>query len=134
VKPEEPRHLFVYGTLMRASRSPYAKLLQARAHFVGEASAPGRLYHLGRYPGAVFQGSCPGRVHGEVFRLYGVALLDALDAYEGCRTQDTEPPLFRRESVLVQLMRGGCLTVWVYSFAGKVAGRTLISSGRFVAA
>ncbi len=79
-----PRHLFVYGTLMRASRSPYAQLLRARAQFVGEGWTPGRLYHLGRYPGAVFGDDCTNRVHGELFLLRSDTLLVALDAYEGC--------------------------------------------------
>ncbi len=128
---ERPRHLFVYGTLMRGSRSPYAKLLQARAQFLGEASAPGRLYHMGRFPGAVFDGHCPAKVYGEVFRLSGSSLLDALDAYEGCRPEDPAPPLFSREIIEVALCRGGTLRVWAYRFAGKVRGRARIWSGRF---
>ncbi len=126
-----PRHLFVYGTLMRGSRSPYAQLLRMRAKFVGEASAAGRLYHLGRFPGAVFGEGWPTRVHGEVFRLHGTALLDALDAYEGCGGQGTEPGLFRRDRVEVRLARGGTLWAWAYPFAGPVSGRPFIASGRF---
>ncbi len=127
----EPRHLFVYGTLMRGSPSPYAKLLQARAHFVGGASAPGRLYRLGRFPGAVFDKDCSAKVHGDVFRLSGSSLLDALDAYEGCRLEDQEPQLFSREIIEVALFRGGTLSVWTYRFARKVSGRPIIWSGRF---
>ncbi|MGO9544010.1 MAG: gamma-glutamylcyclotransferase [Rhodomicrobium sp.] len=129
--PAEPRHLFVYGTLMRGSRSPYAKLLQMRARFEGEASAPGRLYHLGRFPGAVFDGRSPGRVHGELFRLNGAALLVALDAYEGCGGQGAKPDLFFRDVIEVQLERGGTLAVWAYPFAGSILGRPLIASGRY---
>ncbi len=127
----EPRHLFVYGTLMRGSRNPYAKLLQARAQFLGEASAPGRLYRLGRFPGAIFDERCPAQVHGEVFGLNGPSLLDALDAYEGCRPEDPEPRLFSRQIIEASLSRGGTLSVWAYRFAGGVSGRPLIGSGRF---
>jgi gamma-glutamylcyclotransferase (GGCT)/AIG2-like uncharacterized protein YtfP len=126
-----PPNLFVYGTLMRGSSSPYAGLLQARAQFVGEASAPGHLYHLGGFPGAVFNAGCPARVHGEVFRLHAPTLLDALDAYEGCRAGDPEPKLFRREIISVQLARGGTLAAWSYPFTGEIAGRPRITSGRF---
>jgi gamma-glutamylcyclotransferase (GGCT)/AIG2-like uncharacterized protein YtfP len=129
-----PPCLFVYGTLMRASRSPYAKLLKARAQFLSEASAPGRLYHLGRFPGAIFDPTCQGLVHGEVFRLRVPSLLDALDAYEGCRPDDPEPQLFRRTIIEVQLARGGTLAAWTYPFAGATAGRPRIASGRFRAA
>jgi gamma-glutamylcyclotransferase (GGCT)/AIG2-like uncharacterized protein YtfP len=127
-------YLFVYGTLMRRSRSPYAKLLQARAQFLGEAFAPGRLYHLGRFPGAVFDPSCRARVHGEVFQLHALPLLDALDAYEGCGPDDPQPQLFRRDSIEVELTTGGALTVWTYAFAGALTGRPRIASGRFKAA
>jgi gamma-glutamylcyclotransferase (GGCT)/AIG2-like uncharacterized protein YtfP len=131
VTPGELRHLFVYGTLMRGSRSPYAKLLAARAQFAGEASAPGRLYHLGRFPGAVFDARCRARVHGELFRLNGPSLLVALDAYEGCGAQGTKPGLFYRDIIEVQLARGGALAAWAYPFAGNVSGRPFIASGRF---
>jgi gamma-glutamylcyclotransferase (GGCT)/AIG2-like uncharacterized protein YtfP len=126
-----PRHLFVYGTLMRASSSPYARLLEARAQFVGEGWTPGRLYHLGRYPGAVFGDDCANKVYGELFLLRGNALLAALDAYEGCGGQGTKPDLFYRHIVKVRLARGGALYAWVYPFAGAVCGRPLIASGRF---
>lgn len=126
-----PRHLFVYGTLMRASRSPYAQLLRARAQFVGEGWTPGRLYHLGRYPGAVFGDDCTNRVHGELFLLRSDTLLVALDAYEGCGGKGTKPDLFYRDVVEVRLARGDRILTWVYPFAGAVRGRPLIASGRF---
>jgi gamma-glutamylcyclotransferase (GGCT)/AIG2-like uncharacterized protein YtfP len=106
-------------------------LLQARAHFAGEASAQGRLYHLGRFPGAIFGKDCPTKVHGEVFRLSGSSLLDALDAYEGCALGGQEPQLFSRDIIEVTLSRGGTLSTWTYRFAGKVSSRPLIRSGRF---
>jgi len=130
--PEEPRHLFVYGTLMRGSRSPYARLLQSRALFLGEATALGRLYHLGRYPGAVFEGEFRRKIRGDIFRLKDMALLKALDAYEGCRPHDPEPHLFRREIIEVQLKNGSRHRAWSYAFAGKINGRPEIGSGRFV--
>jgi gamma-glutamylcyclotransferase (GGCT)/AIG2-like uncharacterized protein YtfP len=128
----DPRHLFVYGTLMRASRSPYAQLLRARAQFVCEGWTLGRLYHLSRYPGAVFGDDCTNRVHGELFLLRSDALLVALDAYEGCGRQGTKPDLFYRDVVEVRLACGGTIPAWVYPFAGAVRGRTHIASGRFL--
>jgi len=127
----EPKHIFVYGTLMRASRSPYARLLETRARFVGEASVRGRLYNLGRFPGAVFDEAARTRVFGEVFRLNGGAVLAALDAYEGCAGVGTKPDQFYRTVIEVRLHRGGPLAVWVYPYAGKVDFRPLVASGRF---
>ena len=127
----ETRHLFVYGTLMRASGSPYARLLEARARFVGEGWTPGRLYHLGRYPGAVFGDDCANKVYGELFLLRGNTLLATLDVYEGCGGQGTKADLFYRHIVKVRLALGGAVSAWVYPFAGAVCGRPLIASGRF---
>jgi gamma-glutamylcyclotransferase (GGCT)/AIG2-like uncharacterized protein YtfP len=129
---QEPAHLFVYGTLMRGSRSPYAQLLRVRARYIGEGSAAGRLYSLGPFPGAVFEEAGQGRVHGEVFRLNGPKLLQALDTYEGCDGQGTKTGNFQRTTVNVALAKGGVLPAWTYVFTGPVNGRPLIASGRFV--
>jgi gamma-glutamylcyclotransferase (GGCT)/AIG2-like uncharacterized protein YtfP len=128
---EAPRHLFVYGTLMRGGRSPYAKLLRARARFVGEAFAQGKLYNLGRFPGAVFDPKGRAKVYGEIFRLNNLSLLDLLDAYEGCRAQDSPPRLFSREIIEASPLGGGTLSAWAYPFKGDIAGRAVIASGRF---
>jgi gamma-glutamylcyclotransferase (GGCT)/AIG2-like uncharacterized protein YtfP len=126
-----PEHLFVYGTLMRRGKSPYAELLRKRAQFVGEAWVAGRLYHLGRFPGAIPDRNCNTKVYGEVFRLTVPSVLDALDRFEGCHPADPEPHLFRRETAEARLVRRSRVTVWVYAFAGTVAGRPMIASGRF---
>jgi gamma-glutamylcyclotransferase (GGCT)/AIG2-like uncharacterized protein YtfP len=105
--------------------------LQARARFVGEAFARGRLYTLGRFPGAVFDPKCAAKVYGEIFRLNRFSLFDLLDAYEGCRPQDPAPPLFSREIIEAALLGGGTLSAWAYPFRGDVAGRAVIASGRF---
>jgi gamma-glutamylcyclotransferase (GGCT)/AIG2-like uncharacterized protein YtfP len=126
-----PEHLFVYGTLMRRGKSPYAGLLRRRAEFVGEAWVAGRLYHLGRFPGAVPVRDCNAKVYGEVFRLTAPSVLDALDRYEGCHPADPEHGLFRRETAEAQLAGRSRIAVWIYAFAGSLAGRPLIASGRF---
>jgi gamma-glutamylcyclotransferase (GGCT)/AIG2-like uncharacterized protein YtfP len=116
---------------MRASGSPYARLLDGRAQFIGQGWTPGRLYHLGQYPGAVFRDDCANKVYGELFLLRSNTLLAALDAYESCGGRGTKAGLFYRDVVKAQLARGGTLSAWVYPFAGAVRGRPLIASGRF---
>lgn len=131
----EPDHLFVYGTLMSGGKSPYARLLQRRARFVGEGSTSGRLYHLGAFPAAVFDESSKGKVFGEVYRLKGKVLLLALDRYEGCHEQGGgRESLFRRTIIEARFATGSLVRAWAYSFIGNVHGRPVISSGRFRAA
>ncbi|HZV20822.1 MAG TPA: gamma-glutamylcyclotransferase family protein [Hyphomicrobiales bacterium] len=127
---EEPRHLFVYGTLKRGSRNRYANILQRRAQFIGEAFARGRLYRIGSFPGAVFDVSCPGKVFGEVFHLSSLDLLSELDVYEGCEGNVESDP-FRRDIIRVQFAHGRALHAWAYSYVANLPGWAVIPTGRF---
>jgi gamma-glutamylcyclotransferase (GGCT)/AIG2-like uncharacterized protein YtfP len=112
--------LFVYGTLRRGSRNQFARLLAEQARFLGTARTAGRLYNLGRYPGAK-PSEGPGEwVRGEVFRLDQPAkTLAALDAYEG--------PRFERTIARVQVVSGVQLDAWAYFYRGKPAGPRIVS-------
>jgi gamma-glutamylcyclotransferase (GGCT)/AIG2-like uncharacterized protein YtfP len=105
-------HLFVYGTLRRGSNNKFARLLAKQGHFVSEARVPGRLYDLGRYPGAVASDQPDQWIHGEVFSVDN-ALLTALDEYEGAEFERAMAPTI------------GC---WIYWYVGSAPGR-LIASG-----
>ncbi len=118
-----PQHLFVYGTLTRGSRSPFAALLAARARFVGDAWLPGRLYRLGHFPGAVPEPAAKSRVWGNVFLVRRPALLAALDQYEGCGASERIVSLFQREAHRVTLANGKELDAWIYRFTGRTEGR-----------
>jgi gamma-glutamylcyclotransferase (GGCT)/AIG2-like uncharacterized protein YtfP len=120
------QHLFVYGTLTRGSRSPFAALLAARARFIGDAWIAGRLYRLGHFPGAVPDPAAKSRVWGNVFLIRHPALLEALDQYEGCGASERIVPLFRREAVPVTLANGKELDAWIYRFTGRTEGRPAV--------
>jgi gamma-glutamylcyclotransferase (GGCT)/AIG2-like uncharacterized protein YtfP len=121
-----PRHLFVYGTLTRGSRSPFAARLAARACFAGDAWIAGRLYKLGPFPGAVPDPAAKSRVWGNVFRIAHPALLPALDQYEGCGASERTVSLFQREAVRVTLAGGKELDAWIYRFTGRTEGRPAV--------
>lgn len=135
---DEPRHLFVYGTLMSRFRHPDAMLLRARARLVGPASVSGALYSLGAYPGLVLAedvGSPASRslVHGELYALPSIAgLLARLDRYEGCHPDDPEPWPFGRMIAPTTLSTGRRYNAWVYAYRGPTAGRVRLASGRFL--
>ncbi len=114
-----PQHLFVYGTLTRGSRSPFAALLAARARFIGDAWLPGRLYRLGHFPGAVPDPAAKSRVWGNAFLIRHSALLAALDRYEGCGASECFGSLFQREAVRVTLANGKEVDAWIYRFTGR---------------
>ncbi|HUA18802.1 MAG TPA: gamma-glutamylcyclotransferase family protein [Bryobacteraceae bacterium] len=114
-------YLFVYGTLRRGSNNESARLLQGQSRFVGNARMQGRLYGLGRYPGAVAAVNPGEWVRGEVYNMDDATrLLAALDDYEGSD--------FERAVATVQLDDGSKVECWVYLYVGKTPGR-LIASG-----
>ena len=112
--------LFVYGTLRRASAHEFARLLRARATYLGQARMPGRLYQLTRYPGAVLSDRPEEWVRGEVFQLDGRDVLAALDDYEGAD--------FQRVVTSIHLEDGRQIEAWVYVYRGPEQG-TRIASG-----
>jgi gamma-glutamylcyclotransferase (GGCT)/AIG2-like uncharacterized protein YtfP len=123
-----PRHLFVYGTLTRGSRSPFAALLEARARYIGNAWLRGRLYRLRHFPGAVPDPASKSRIWGNVYFLRAPRLIAAIDQYEGCGACERAVPLFRREAVQVVLAGGKELDVWIYRFTGRTEGRPAVHS------
>jgi gamma-glutamylcyclotransferase (GGCT)/AIG2-like uncharacterized protein YtfP len=127
-------HLFVYGTLRPAARSPMGDWLAAAAELLGPARAPGRLYDLGAYPGLVpAQDPRAGRVAGEVYRLAAPeAILARLDEYEGCGERNTYGA-FRRERVAVRLDGGAELSAWTYVHRGPIDESRAIASGDYAA-
>jgi gamma-glutamylcyclotransferase (GGCT)/AIG2-like uncharacterized protein YtfP len=46
-------HLFVYGTLRSEARHPMHRVLKRYGEFVGVGRVRGKLYDLGKFPGAV---------------------------------------------------------------------------------
>lgn len=102
-------HLFVYGTLRRASPHPMARELARAAHFVGEGKMRGRLHSLGAYPGMTPATDAEDWVPGDVYRLQDpAAMFPILDQYEGAE--------FVRMLDTVLLDSGTELPCWVYVY------------------
>jgi gamma-glutamylcyclotransferase (GGCT)/AIG2-like uncharacterized protein YtfP len=98
-----PQHLFVYGTLRFEYPNPLALKLKSQAIFIDEGSAPGVLYDLGWYPGAVFNADARTRVIGEIYALGNAERLMAqLDDYEAIPEPNKR---FHRMVIKVRLKR-----------------------------
>lgn len=124
--------LFVYGTLMRASRHPFARRLGTQSRFIGRATIHGKLYSMGRYPGLVEDAAQKHQVHGEAVRLKSARSFIWLDEYEGCGPNWPSPQDYERKVLPVRLQDGGELRCWVYVFKGKVTPFRWIPDGRFM--
>jgi gamma-glutamylcyclotransferase (GGCT)/AIG2-like uncharacterized protein YtfP len=111
-------YLFVYGTLRSQMNDPLHRLLEKHAVLVGTGSFQGRLYDLGRYPGAIPSHGKNDRVLGEIYRFSeSQRPLEILDEYEGHR--------FKRK-------RATSLPCWIYLYARSVRHRPRISSGDYI--
>ena len=118
-------YLFVYGTLRKGLGHPMRRVLARHAKFVGMGKFRGKLYDLGKYPGAAASGAESDAVRGELYR-FGDAerIFPILDGYEG--------PRFRREIVTVSVGPKKKLRLWIYLYAGALGGLKPILSGDYL--
>ncbi len=131
-RDNDPRLLFVYGTLRRGSDSLMAERLASDATFVGPATVSGVLYDTGRFPGCVPSTDPEQRVHGEVFALHGDtagALLAQLDQYEGYAPDARYGSLFVRARIMVRFEDGSEQAAWIYHYNEPLGGAMPIASG-----
>jgi gamma-glutamylcyclotransferase (GGCT)/AIG2-like uncharacterized protein YtfP len=131
--PVEPQYLFVYGTLLPgqapASIAPVANQLK----IIGPAATPGRLYHLGPYPGCVLDPHCQSQIQGQLLELPHPAepVLAKLDWYEAYVASDPRGSLFTRTTCPVTLQDGRQQTAWIYVYNRDVTDARRIASGKY---
>ena len=117
-------YLFVYGTLRSQMNDLLHRLLETQAILVGTGTFQGKLYDLGRYPGAVPSRGSTDRVIGEIYRFSEPQrAFEILDEYEGHR--------FKRKRVRIIQEDGRAMTSWIYLYARSVTRRALIRSGDY---
>jgi gamma-glutamylcyclotransferase (GGCT)/AIG2-like uncharacterized protein YtfP len=93
----------------------------------------GRLFDLGRYPGAVADDSGRWHIQGQLYRLMLPApLLARLDAYEGCASGDSRPQEYRREQCPVECEDGVERRAWVYLYNLPVDPAKQIETGDYL--
>jgi len=125
--------LFVYGTLMKASRHERHALLAPLGRFVEDGSINGKLFLVSTYPGLILSAASHDLVHGEVYELSAPEMaLATLDEYEECSPRYADPTQYVRQEVSVTLASGGKLKAWTYIYNRSVENFQHISSGRFL--
>lgn len=129
--PQQPEHIFVYGTLRRG-RHEMARLLAEEAVEAGQGTIQARLFLVDDYPGVELSGDSRTVACGEVYRLVDEeTILAALDDYEGFDPGDPVGSLFVRRVVPVRLSDGTVLPAWVYVYNRPTEGLPEIASGDF---
>jgi gamma-glutamylcyclotransferase (GGCT)/AIG2-like uncharacterized protein YtfP len=127
-----PRHLFVYGTLLPGLAPPVIADVVYALKFLGHATLPGRLYHLGTYPGCVLDPACGRLIHGQLLEIPpDPAILDRLDWYEDYAAHDADGSLFLRTTCDAARPDGRQIPAWVYVYNRDVSRARLIESGRY---
>jgi len=133
---ESIRHLFVYGTLRPGAANGPSGLLDGSASHTGPATVRGRLFIVGEYAALVADPGDDREVIGDVFGLDPKtldAVMQRLDAYEGCGTSDPEPHDYRRELVQARLASGESVPAWAYVLNRAPDGLAEIPSGDYLA-
>lgn len=153
--------LFVYGTLMNDIQSMISNHLKTNSFLLGEGTAKGLLYDLGRYPGFVHNPDAETEVVGHIFQMDDpVEMLKTLDEYEGITASYPVDSEYRRELIAVVrpgIRSSGSSTTqfdsdqiliksgddeppkqekvdycWCYVYAGDTSRLKLIESGNYL--
>jgi gamma-glutamylcyclotransferase (GGCT)/AIG2-like uncharacterized protein YtfP len=123
--------LFVYGTLRPGHAPAAVAACVDRCACAGAARAPGRVYDLGNYPGAVLDPACGQLVHGQLLEVPDDATLRRLDLYEGFDPADPADSLFVRTTCDVTTDDGRTVRAWVYVYNRDVAAARIVPGGRY---
>lgn len=130
----QPALLFVYGTLrLGTGMARVDRRFAACARAIGPAWLPGRLYDLGRYPGAVHRVDVDERVIGDLYRLVDTSrCLRFLDDYEDHRpAAPTRGEFMRRALDVYRPPSDQPVHAWVYLYNGSLRFASRIPSGDY---
>lgn len=114
-----------------------AMQFHAGAQCLGAAQMPGLMYRISWYPGAIDRPSesiqfAERWVHGELWRLNDMQLLDLIDRYEECSPNDPGPHEYQRVLRPIRLIgTSGWKIAWVYLYQRNPKGLESIKDGRF---
>lgn len=123
--------LFVYGALRKGFHA-HGLMQGFHARLLATGRVKGRLYDLGKYPGAIASTSDADRVHGEIYLLpRAAAAFTALDRLEGFDPANPGGNLFERKETTVTLAGGREARAWIYWLARVRARGRRIASGNY---
>ena len=134
MRVEEVHYLFVYGTLRTGFGSPVRQEIKADVELIGDAVTRGKLYDIGRYPGAVrIADNESGTIRGEVLRLrYPKKVLRILDQYEGYDPEMPAKSEYYRDQEPVRLSDGKEISAWVYWYNFPIEGKRRIRQSDYL--
>jgi gamma-glutamylcyclotransferase (GGCT)/AIG2-like uncharacterized protein YtfP len=123
-----PRHIAVYGTLMRPFGAQERLGIADQLAYEGPCAFRGILYDLGAYPGAV-----PDEeqvVQGELFRILDPRAMPAMDRLENYDPEHEEESQYLRRPL--SLVEPAGQQAWIYWYNGPVEQGARVPSGSWV--
>ncbi|OJV21301.1 MAG: hypothetical protein BGO21_10565 [Dyadobacter sp. 50-39] len=129
---EKLYNLFTYGTLMQGFDNPYARKLRLSSNYIGKGCFNGKLFRVEWYPGAHYVPDAPTYVHGEIYQLHSLEILNELDEYEDVM-EDEAAGLYVRKVVPVRCGQEVVMDCWAYLYNRPVSDLPLIADGYFKA-
>jgi len=128
--------LFVYGTLRNQFGHKLNGLIKSNFELIGKGMLKGKLFDIGRYPGAVFPKSSEGKIVGEIYQVKDngdfEAALAILDKYEGYEKDNLKKSEYIRQRKYVQLSNGRKVLSWVYVYNKPVMDKRIIAGGDYI--
>lgn len=129
---ETGNYLFVYGTLLD-EQNEFAIYLKQNSSLYGRGKFKGKLYDLGKYPGAILDETGGNYVYGSILELKNtLEVLIRLDEYEDFGEDQEQPNLFIREMTSVETDNKQ-IDCWIYLYNLPVDGFRLIELGDYTA-
>jgi gamma-glutamylcyclotransferase (GGCT)/AIG2-like uncharacterized protein YtfP len=127
------QYLFVYGTLLPGLAPPRMARIVSRLRDAGPAYARGKLYSLGKYPGAVLRKQGP-KVWGRLFVIpEAPEFLQKMDEYEELDSAHPGRSEYVRQLQTIFLCSGKRTPAWVYVYNRRPGRALRIASGDFAA-
>lgn len=115
---------------MQGFDNPYARKLRSSSKYIGKGYFNGKLFRVEWYPGALYEPGTPARVHGEIYQLESLEILNELDEYEDV-LEDEAASLYVRKVVPVRNGHGEVIPCWTYLYNRPVLDLPLIEDGYF---
>jgi len=123
--------VFFYGTLMRPFNRAGRLRVGDHLVYVGRGTISAVLFDLGIYPAAV--PASDATAWGEVYKMTHPAIvLQVLDEFEGCRTEEPDSSLYTRALAPVTLDGGPIIDAWVYFYNAPLGRAERIHSGDYL--
>jgi gamma-glutamylcyclotransferase (GGCT)/AIG2-like uncharacterized protein YtfP len=124
-------YLFIYGTLLKDINSKMSLYLNENADFYNKGYFIGKLYNIGKYPGAIVSDDYKDKVHGNIFKLNNVDIFSILDDYEGVGNNFSYPNEYVRKKIKVYTDNEE-LDSWIYLYNYSVEYLYMIESGDYL--